>query len=134
MYRRIMVAVDETDTASRAVHEAIGLAHSAGAEVLFVHVGADMPGEKALGWAAELARRAGVKGGTARVALDGGVGPTLVREAERWTADLIVVGRHDRGALERLVLGSVGEAVVRAAAIPVLLVRRNTLLAPTKSG
>jgi nucleotide-binding universal stress UspA family protein len=49
-----------------------------------------------------------------------------VHEAERWGADLIVAGRHNRGPVERLLLGSVSEAIVRAADLPVLLVRRVT--------
>jgi Universal stress protein family len=35
MYRRIVVGVDETDSAARAVREALTLAREAGAEVLF---------------------------------------------------------------------------------------------------
>lgn len=38
-------------------------------------------------------------------------------------ADLIVVGTHGRQGLRRLVLGSVAEAVVRLAHVPVLVVR-----------
>jgi nucleotide-binding universal stress UspA family protein len=38
-------------------------------------------------------------------------------------ADVIVVGSHGRGAIERLLLGSVSEQVVRHAPCPVLVVR-----------
>lgn len=37
-------------------------------------------------------------------------------------ADLIVIGTHGRGGLERLLLGSVAEAVIREADVPVLTV------------
>lgn len=127
MYRKIAAAVDETDSAARAVREAVAIAHATGAEVLFVHVGIDAAGETALGWAAALARRSGVTARTARVAVDGGIGPTIVREADRWGADLLVVGRHNRSGVGRLLLGSIAEAVARAADIPVLLVVRGTL-------
>jgi len=127
MYSRIVVGVDETDSAARAVREALGFAREADAEVLFVHAGAGPAAERALAWAAQLARTCGVKEGTARVDAAGGVGPAVVREAQRWGADLIVVGRHDRSGVERMVLGSVAEAVARAAVVPVLLVGRGTL-------
>lgn len=38
-------------------------------------------------------------------------------------ADLIVVGTHGRGFVERVLLGSVAERVVRAATVPVLIAR-----------
>lgn len=127
MYRRIVVGVDETDSAARAVREALALAGEARAEVLFVHAGTASTGDRALAWATQLARQCGVKESAARVDADGGAGAAVVREAERWGADLIVVGRHDRRGLERVLLGSVADAVVRAAQVPVLLVRRGTL-------
>jgi nucleotide-binding universal stress UspA family protein len=46
-----------------------------------------------------------------------------VAEAERWQAELIVIGTHGRTGFSRLVLGSVAEGVVRAASMPVLLIR-----------
>src|SRR5262245_30271980 len=89
----------------------------------FVHVGAFAGGEEALARAEGIAARAGIQQSPARVAADVGVGATIVREAERWQADLIVVGSHGRDGVMRLLLGSVAEAVARAAGIPVLLVR-----------
>jgi nucleotide-binding universal stress UspA family protein len=126
MYKRIVVAVDETDAAMRAVREAIALAQPGGGEVRFVNIGGGARGEAGLAWAARVAQRAGVKGTTARLAVDGGIGETIVQEATRWSADLIVTGRHNRGALERLVLGSVAEGIVRASELPVLIVRQAT--------
>lgn len=49
---------------------------------------------------------------------------TLVAEdAERWDAELIVLGTHGRRGFDRIFLGSVAETVVRIAPAPVLLVR-----------
>jgi nucleotide-binding universal stress UspA family protein len=46
---------------------------------------------------------------------------SLVAEAEE--ADFIALGTHGRGGLQRLVMGSVAEAVIREAHVPVLTVR-----------
>jgi nucleotide-binding universal stress UspA family protein len=47
----------------------------------------------------------------------------ILREAELDDSDLIVVGARGLGALERVALGSVSEAVLRHARCPVLVVR-----------
>jgi nucleotide-binding universal stress UspA family protein len=133
MYRKIVAAIDDTDSAARAAREAIALARGTGAELLLLHVGATSGGDNALAMAKAFAEAAGLKVTTARVASDGeSIGQKVVHEAERWGADLIVAGRHNRGPVERLLLGSVSEAIVRAADLPVLLVRRVTAsLAPS---
>ena len=56
----------------------------------------------------------------------------IVAEAERWQADLIVIGTHGRTGFSRLLLGSVAEGVVRTAAIPVLLIRGHSHGSETK--
>lgn len=48
---------------------------------------------------------------------------TILDEAERWGADLIVVGSHGYGAIKRLFLGSVSLAVATNAACSVEIVR-----------
>lgn len=48
----------------------------------------------------------------------------IVNEAERWRADLIVVGSRGLGALDRFLLGSVSHAVVQHAKCSVEVVRR----------
>ena len=47
----------------------------------------------------------------------------ILDEAERWGADLIVVGSHGYGAWERFLLGSVSQAVVAHAKCSVEVVR-----------
>lgn len=51
---------------------------------------------------------------------EGDAATVLTTESE--TAELLVVGRHDRGALAELVLGSVSAALVRTSACPVVAV------------
>jgi nucleotide-binding universal stress UspA family protein len=48
---------------------------------------------------------------------------TILDEAERWGAELIVVGSHGHGALKRLFLGSVSLAIATNAACSVEIVR-----------
>lgn len=49
----------------------------------------------------------------------------IVEEAEKWGADLVVVGSHGRGFWGRMFLGSVSDAVVRHAPCSVLVVRET---------
>lgn len=49
----------------------------------------------------------------------------IVRTAEEEGADMIVMGTHGRGGLNRIVLGSVAERVIRLARCPVLTVRQS---------
>ena len=51
----------------------------------------------------------------------------IVGEAERWGADLIVMGSRGLGAFNRLLLGSVSSAVVHHAKCSVEIVRRSQL-------
>jgi nucleotide-binding universal stress UspA family protein len=46
----------------------------------------------------------------------------IVREADAIDADLLVIGSHARGGVERFLLGSTSDSVVRTAACPVLVV------------
>jgi nucleotide-binding universal stress UspA family protein len=47
----------------------------------------------------------------------------IVEAAREWTADLIVMGSHGRRGVDRLLLGSVAESVVRHAPCSVYVVR-----------
>jgi nucleotide-binding universal stress UspA family protein len=55
--------------------------------------------------------------------LEGPPKKRIVEEAERWHADLILMGSHGRGAVERFLLGSVAQAVVQHAPCSVEVVR-----------
>ena len=50
----------------------------------------------------------------------------IVKIAEEERADMIVMGTHGRGGLNRMLLGSVAERVIRLAPCPVLTVREAT--------
>ena len=52
----------------------------------------------------------------------GNAANAILRTAEEWRADLIVMGTHGRGRVARFLLGSVAEAVLRRATCPVVTV------------
>ena len=145
MYQRILVPIDGSQTSERALHEAIKVANSeAQLRLVYVLVEnylldaegyayidlADLQkamrhsGERALALAAEKVRQAGATAETALLEASGErIASVIENEARHWQADLIVIGTHGRSGLNRLLLGSVAEGVVRVATVPVLLVR-----------
>ena len=81
-------------------------------------------GKKAIGAAAALAKKSKVTADTAQVQSHGRyVSEVILDNAKTWRADLIVMGTHGRRGLNRLLLGSDAERVLREASVPVLLVR-----------
>jgi nucleotide-binding universal stress UspA family protein len=73
---------------------------------------------------AERVARAEAGGVAARSVLPVGVPHReIVKAAEKERADLLVIGTHGRTGLDRVLLGSIAERVVRLAPCPVLTVR-----------
>ncbi|MCG6875614.1 MAG: universal stress protein [Betaproteobacteria bacterium] len=145
MYRRILVPIDGSKTAARGLREGLRLAKDQGAKVRLVHVVDKMAiigvtearldpgpvlarlarsGRTLLERARQTAKKLGVDAETAFYEpVTKHVADTVLREAKKWRADLIVMGTHGRRGVRRLVLGSDAEQVVRLAEVPVLLVR-----------
>ena len=146
MYRRILVPIDGSATADLGLKHAIGLAKEQGARIrmlnviderFFVTAGdgfATDPtplieslrslGRDALANASARAQSAGVAFETAMVESVGRyVSDVILEDARKWEADLIVMGTHGRRGLNRLLLGSDAERVLRATPVPMLLVR-----------
>lgn len=137
---RILVAVDLGETTEATCAAAVELARAYGAEVIFFHV-YDVSGFEELqreapslyldqvldnlrmqvrsrvGRLEEVPARFRVE-----VVPDGPVVQAILDAAERYGADLLVMGTHGRTGLERMLLGSVAEGVLRRAKIPVVVV------------
>jgi nucleotide-binding universal stress UspA family protein len=147
MYRRILVPVDGSATSKVGLRHALGLAKEQRArvrvlsvveDIMVAPVMADIPaadmsllidsmkaaGRKALKEAAALASSSHVSADTALVEAHArNVSDVILEDSIKWRADLIVMGTHGRRGLNRLLLGSDAERVLREAPVPVLLVR-----------
>ena len=143
LFYRIVVPTDFSDCAEEAWGLAQRLAAASGAELVLVHVLVEAPlfnegpftmdrvrkvyeaarkwGQESLdAWMAE----AQTKGLKARVSLRTGVPyREIVDLVTDERADLVVIGTHGRGGIDRALLGSVADRVVRLAPCPVLTVR-----------
>ncbi|WP_336003052.1 universal stress protein [Halorientalis halophila] len=58
-----------------------------------------------------------------RIVTEGRPSAEIVEHAREDDCDLIVMGTHGRGGIDRLLLGSVAERVVRRSPVPVMTVR-----------
>lgn len=137
-YDEILLASDGSEAAEAATDHALRLAENFDATLRVVYVldvGEPSPDlddtaehpelrdkrERALNHPAERAERAGVTATTD--AVRGPPSDALVTYAREEGLDLIVMGTHGRSGLDRVLVGSVAEHVVRNAPVPVVTVR-----------
>jgi nucleotide-binding universal stress UspA family protein len=141
--KRILVPIDFSDCAKKALRYAIPLAkeHEAAITLLYVvptiaptgdFVAADyaaLQAEMCANSDKELAKLAvdEVRGEVSADTIVHTGSPTLeiITMAKRLPADLIVISTHGRTGLKHVIMGSVAEAVVRRAPCPVLVVRER---------
>jgi nucleotide-binding universal stress UspA family protein len=151
-FARILVAVDSPENAEKSVDLAMTLAEMSGAELVLYHVSSVPNGFTAplplmagvpvavpptnfsvydeqerltSRWMGALVRRADENGLRARMEVstpERSVAEELVLRARDDMADLIVMGAKERGALDRLLLGSTSADVTNRATCPVLVV------------
>jgi nucleotide-binding universal stress UspA family protein len=121
--RRIIVGYDGSEASTRALDLAADLAgYGSTLAVVTVAEGReDAVGDRVLGDARERLVSRHVSASYLRPV--GEPAETLVETANSLEADLLVVGRRDQNALQRLVLGSVSAKVVNRAHCDVLVVR-----------
>lgn len=81
-------------------------------------------GERSIHEAAALARRKGLRADTSLLHGRGRrASDVILNAAIKWRADLVVMGTHGRRGLDRLLIGSDAERVLRGTPVPLLLVR-----------
>lgn len=145
IFTKILVATDGSEQVRNAVAAAIGIAKLSGAKVYAVYVMANdefsMPypknaelekvlvdylrdeGKKATVYVEDSGKAENVE--VESVLLEGSPAHEIIDFAERNGINLIVIGTHGKSAIERFLLGSVAENVVRHSKIAVLVVRGN---------
>lgn len=135
--RRILLATDLSPASAGATDQALQLAKDLRADLLVVSVidpDAHAPGpvlarmDQRRAARERAAQDIVVRGLGAGVSVsflvwEGAPGPSIVEAAASEQADLVIVGTRGRNWVERFVLGSVSDHVVRHANGPVLIVR-----------
>ncbi len=145
MYQHILCPIDGSETSNSGILEAIQLAKTFHAQLRFLYV-VDLyfpvtsitgelnvvyigdalreHGQKALQQAEIQAKDAGITSDCKIVETYGKrVASLILEEASIWPANLIVMGTHGLRGIERIVIGSDADSVVRECKVPVLLVK-----------
>jgi len=118
----VALGPDALDTVAATPADPTGAAEAV--HLAWTRADADEQAAAASSRARHLAEQAEALGIRARaITWEGPAGEAIVAAATAERADLIVVGSHCRGALGRLVAGSVSDDVVHHAPVPVLVVR-----------
>jgi nucleotide-binding universal stress UspA family protein len=142
-FRHLLIALDGSDRAERAIAPALSLAGEDAQATLFravtppsavtspylphavriSHEELERRGHEATTYLADVAER--LSGEAVRIesatATDYHPARAVLHWAREHDADLIALGTHGRGPVRRLVLGSVTDKIVRAATVPVLV-------------
>lgn len=145
MYKRILIAVDGSAQADRALNEAIVIAAEVHARLRIIHIIDSESilathGERALNPGATIAESVNAANSILNAGLERAKGhgvdaetgihedlrapvsDGIVQDAKEWKADLIVLGTHGRRSFRRFALGGDAEAVARKSPVPVLLI------------
>ncbi|KWW39199.1 nucleotide-binding universal stress UspA family protein [Cupriavidus metallidurans] len=149
MHQHILVAVDDSPCARRALNEAVGLASAFHAKLEILHVidysflqydfgygdftelrpQLTAAGESLLKEAGEIAGAAGLEHHETLIddlATMGNIADRVNGYARTCGADIVVIGTHGRHGLKRMLLGSVAESLARDCPAPVVLVRDDS--------
>lgn len=144
MFKHILLPVDGSPTAARAVEKALAIAEAFKSAVTLIYVidpyaftgvGTDLSygqaeylsaataeGNEALRQARQIFEARGIEASSA-VVEGHAVYRAILDAAQAANADLVVMGSHGRHGLEKLILGSVTAQVLSHAHLPVLVVR-----------
>jgi nucleotide-binding universal stress UspA family protein len=142
MYDDILVPTDGSTASEEAIAHAVDVASKYGARLHALYVvdtgayatleaGTEMvlnalqeEGERAVSQVEDAAEEAGVEVQTA--VLTGAAFRKIREYVDENDVDLVVMGTHGRKGIDRYLLGSVTERVVRSAEVPVMTVRQQT--------
>lgn len=154
-FNRIVIGIDGSAGANRALQWAINQARRTGAEIVAAHIAQPLASQvvASYGFVAPIAipdwldevrglfeqewclplRRAGIP--FRAIFEEGNPGPGLIEIAEREGAGLIVTGTRGLGAFREVILGSVSHYLVQHADVPVVVVPpdRKARVQATKS-
>lgn len=141
LYKNIVIATDGSENSRKAISCGIKIAKLSGATVYAIHV-IDTPSMVSEIWTAgrELIQELMIKDGkkilsetkkiiedsgleVKDILLDGHPGEEIIKFAEDNNIDLIVMGTLGATGLEKFLMGSVAEKVVRFSKVPVMVVR-----------
>lgn len=139
---KLLVGVDLAESTEQVVRRAEELALGLSAEMWLLHVAEPEPDFVGLGVGpqhvrdnlsktfhhehaqlqsiSEALRNKGID--ATALLVQGATAETILNEAERLKADMIVLGSHGRGPVQQIILGSVSAAVLHKAVCPALIV------------
>ena len=148
MYKKILVAIDDSATSRTALAEAIHIARTSNAKLYITHVVDEIllnmhghakldmgssddaavslsaAGKQLLANALQEAN--GIDAEAILLeALKRGIAENINEKAKELDVDLIIIGRHGRRGLATMILGSVAEQLAKIADASVLLVRKH---------
>ena len=148
--RKILIGIDDSEFAQHAAAYGFDIANTYGARVGLVHIvepvimpannNTDMMGMPAMNMGINDAELIKIQNEASETLIEktikkfagdlkvthfnefGGKAEGILNCAKEFNADLIVLGTHSRTGLDRLIMGSVAEHVVRHSPVPVLVV------------
>lgn len=145
MIERMLIALDESEVAASAADLGSSLAHRLSAQLALVTVvdpkaavapDSGVPPDELLqhlmheaealleAVAAQISQYGPV---VRRFVRQGELSEQIVKSAQEWRADLLVMGTSGRSGIKRLILGSTAEEVLRQAPCPVLVIPASSL-------
>ena len=142
LFRKILVATDGSENAAKAASYGVNIAKTTGAEVHALYVistknavttrtvkgwtdsfeeGLAKRGKAALAYVEEIGREAGV---IVKPVCEKGIPAELILNYSEGNAiDLIVMGTHGLTGIQKFLIGSVSENVLRHSKVPVMVIR-----------
>jgi len=138
--KNIIVAVDLSDNSGLLINQAVGIAKGRSSCVYLIHVvnsNKDISGRESTEWLNEINKEYSSEVNLLNsltqtlsdhdidahaIIAEGVIVETILDEANKIEAEMIIAGTHNHNAIESLLLGSVSHGIVKHAFCPVLLV------------